>query len=94
MSIKIEAVDGETGGSRILKGEGDVDMDSSPALRDQIKTELLTATLLKVDLSKVGYLDSSGVAVRIAGYKGAQKSTVDHRLLNPSGHVKMTDVSN
>ena len=88
MTIKIEVVRSEDPGVLVLKVEGDVDMDSSPALREQIAKELKGTSCLKVDLSSVAYLDSSGIAVLIQGHKSAQKTDVAYSLLNPSSQVK------
>ena len=88
MSIKIEEVESDLEGCRILRVEGEVDMDSAPTLRDRILKDLQGASVLKVDLSKVDYLDSSGIAVLIQGFKQAQRSNVEFRLLNPSSQVK------
>ncbi len=87
MTLKIEIIAGPED-SNIIKVSGDVDMDSSPSLRSEITRLLKTKQGLKVDLSDVGYLDSSGIAVLIQGYKAAQKPAVAYALLNPSPQVK------
>ncbi len=86
--MKIDVVKVGDSGGLVLKVEGDVDMDSSPALREQITKELKGASDLKVDLSAVDYLDSSGIAVLIQGHKSAKKTNVPYVLLNPSPQVK------
>lgn len=73
---------------RIIAISGEVDMDSSPQLRDEIQRALKAAKCLKLDLKDVKYLDSSGIAILIQGLKLAQKEEVDYRLLDPSTQVR------
>ncbi len=73
---------------RVLKVSGEVDMETSPGLKEQIQKALKGAKTLKVDLSGVGYLDSSGIAVLIQGLKEAQRAKVEYSLLDPSPQVK------
>ena len=41
---------------------GEVDLDSSPELRDNIKDLIDNVKTIEVQLSKVNYIDSSGIA--------------------------------
>jgi anti-sigma B factor antagonist len=88
MPTKFELGNPEPDGSRILKVSGEVDMESSPGLKDQILKALKTTRLLRIDLRDVSYLDSSGIAVLIGGRKEAQRAKIDYRLLDPSQQVK------
>ena len=76
------------GSTEIIAVRGDVDMDSSPRLRDQIQSSLRGCTTLRVDLQGVEYLDSSGIAVLIQGLKWAQKADVPYVLVEPSSQVR------
>jgi len=77
-------------GYRILEVAGEVDMSSSISLRDELRKSLNGTRVLKVDLSGVHYLDSSGIAVLIQGFKWARRKEIEYRLLDPSKQV--TDV--
>jgi anti-sigma B factor antagonist len=66
MDISIETVEGKM----VIAPSGDVDMHSSPALRNAIldQTGQKAATLI-VDFSSVSYIDSSGIATLVEGLK-------------------------
>src|SRR5262249_50101953 len=72
----------------VLAVAGHIDMDSSPRLLDAVQEGINGASPLKVDLSAVTYIDSSGIAVLVQGLKHAKKRAVEYRLLNPTGQVK------
>ncbi len=72
------------GNARILAIDGEIDLYSSP----QLRKELLAATeakapLIVVDLAKVGYMDSSGLATLIE----ALRQTSDY-----SGKLKLASL--
>ena len=57
----------------VLSIEGEVDLDSSPTLREQLKKLSHTrCPRLLVDFSKVTYIDSSGLATLIEYFQTAQ----------------------
>ncbi len=86
MSLTIEA--NEIDGGLMLVVGGDVDMESSPRLRDEIKKALKQKmSKLKLKLSDVPYIDSSGIAVLIEGMKWSQKKKVDFALVGISESV-------
>lgn len=79
----IEVVDGMT---TMLRVAGDLDIDSSPALRtavDRIVSQ--SRGLLVFDFSAVDFLDSSGLAVLI----GAQNAGADVRVCHPSPAARL-----
>jgi len=86
MAMQIESRD-EPGG-RVLQVVGEVDMDSSPRLRDEIHRNLKGVKAVKVRLKDVEYVDSSGIAVLIQGMKDAGKAGVAFALLDPSDNVR------
>jgi anti-sigma B factor antagonist len=86
--MKLEIGQTEDGSVRTLTVRGDLDMDSSPNLRDAIKKAITGGTTLRIELSGVGYIDSSGIAVLIQGHKWALKSQVAFRLVTPSPKVQ------
>jgi anti-sigma B factor antagonist len=86
--MKLELSTLEGGNVRTIVVKGDVDMDSSPELRDELKRALKGVGTLRLDLSGVGYIDSSGIAVLITGYRLAQKAGATFCLLDPSAQVR------
>lgn len=73
---------------RVLLVRGEVDMESAPRLLAEIGKALGGTSILKVRLSEVPYLDSSGLAVLIQGLKEAKEKRVDFRLDAPSEAVR------
>ncbi len=86
--MALEMTTRDEGTQRTLVVKGDVDMDSSPELRDELKRAMKGVATLRLDLKGVGYIDSSGIAVLITGVRQAQKSKVGFRLLDPSRQVR------
>jgi len=88
MAIEIDVTDDAESGATVLKIDGDVDLESSPALHDHITRLLKSGKIVKVDLSGVGYMDSSGIAVLTQGLKLSQQKSGTFVLLNPSQQVQ------
>jgi anti-sigma B factor antagonist len=86
--MKLELSTQDQDKTRTIVVKGDVDMDSSPELRDEIKRAVKGIDALRLDLKGVGYIDSSGIAVLITGYRLAQKSKVRFSIADPSPQVK------
>ncbi len=77
---EIDIVDTENGALVSLKGR--IDIDSSPAVRDQL-IALLHAPhprIVSVDLTGVTHIDSSGVATLIEALKIARNCKTELRL--------------
>ena len=77
---EVNFVDTENGALASLKGR--IDMDSSPAFRDQL-VALLHAphpSTVTIDLSGVTHIDSSGVATLIEALKIARSCNTELRL--------------
>jgi len=75
-------------GSVISVG-GDIDLYSSPRLRDAMFAEIDSAVArLALDLSEVRYMDSSGVATLVEGLQRARAAGVAFKLVSPSPKVK------
>ena len=64
--------------------EGEIDMNSSPAARQLILQALHQRQNLLVDLSAVTYIDSSGVANLVEGYKVAKQHALYFGLVGVS----------
>ncbi len=71
--------------SVILNVSGEVDMETSPQLRDQIKKTLKKKPKA---LKDVPYIDSSGIAVLIEGMKWSKKRDVPFALVDISDGVR------
>ncbi len=88
MSGKLEIRTTADNGYRVIEVQGDVDMESSPKFLAAIQDCLKNRSPMKLDLSGVKYMDSSGIAVLIQGYKQALKKSVEYLLRNPSSQVQ------
>ncbi len=63
----------EQGGLQIVAFEGDVDLEHSPAARAVLLAAVERGSGVLVDLSGVGYMDSSGVASLVEAYQESKK---------------------
>ncbi len=64
--------------------EGEVDLSCSPDARESILNVLDEDKNLLVDLAKVSYIDSSGVASLVEGYQTAKKQSLKFGLVGVS----------
>jgi anti-sigma B factor antagonist len=76
-----------TGPTLTLVVAGQVDMAVSPRLWEEMRKPLAAKEPLRVVLKDVTYIDSSGIAVLVQGYKLARKSSVSFVLVEPSAAV-------
>lgn len=87
MKLTIETADSPQG--VVLTVAGEVDMEASPRLRDEIKKAVKKKPpYLKLRLTGVSYIDSSGIAVLIEGMKWCRNDKVDFALVAPSASVR------
>ncbi len=63
----------EQGGLQIVAFEGEVDLENSPAARAVLLEAVERGSGVLVDLSGVGYMDSSGVASLVEAYQESKK---------------------
>ena len=72
----------ESASGNVIRVTGDIDMGSSPKLREQVMRLLRThsGTRLVINLEGVAYMDSSGVASLIEGLRAARKSHAELKL--------------
>ena len=86
MALKVLMED--QGGTTVLRATGDVDLGTSPQLRDAVLKACKAATgAVAVDLAAVEYMDSSGVATLVEGLKASQSSGHPFIVLAPSASV-------
>jgi len=65
----------------------EIDLDSSPMVRDAIKESFANAKSVEVDLKDVSYIDSSGVAALVEGMQVGKKTNKPFGLVNVSNQV-------
>jgi len=75
----------EEGGYAVLELTGEVDLSCSPDARKQILQCLDGNRNLLVDMTRVTYIDSSGVASLVEGYQTAKKKGLKFGLVGVSG---------
>mgnify|MGYP006190544207 CR=1 FL=1 len=63
----------EEGGAIVVSFEGDVDLQTSPDVRKVLLECVGRGQSVVVDLSGIGYIDSSGVASLVEGFQTARK---------------------
>jgi anti-sigma B factor antagonist len=86
MSLQIDVTD--VGGNPVIAVGGEVDLYSSPELREAISKATPGAKeLLAIDLSQVPFMDSSGVATLVEGLRSTQASNKAFVLVAPSQSV-------
>jgi anti-sigma B factor antagonist len=74
----------EEGGVVVASLSGDVDLESSPRARELLLGLVRGGRSVLVDLSAVGYIDSSGVASLIEAFKLARLSGTGFALVSPT----------
>ncbi len=74
----------QRGDIRVVRVQGEVDLNSSPQLRAAILTGVGESTGIGVDLSDIQYMDSSGVATLVEGFKACTAKKLSFLLLSPS----------
>ncbi len=72
---------------RTISARGELDLETAPELLNAIRAAIRDAPGVHVDLSGVEYVDSSGIAVLIQGYKLARNQSITYRLRDPSPQV-------
>jgi anti-sigma B factor antagonist len=72
---------------QVLALEGEIDMHSSPAVRQLILELVKKKVPVAIDLSAVKYMDSSGVATLVEGLQNAKKMGQGFVILSPVGSV-------
>ena len=87
-SSKLEIAVDQVGKDAVVRLSGRIDVDSSPDLRDRLRTLLSEESLPKtiiVDLAGVSYIETSGVATLIEALRIARHHHTNFRLQGLSG---------
>jgi len=71
----------------IIDINGDVDLENSDSLREQVSIALDENTKVSVDMNEVTYIDSSGIAALIESKQKAEESSKEFKILRPSESV-------
>ena len=79
----------ESGNGSTLYFDGEIDLSNSKSVRVVILGALDNTQSLAVDLSKVSYMDSSGIANLIEGLQRARSSSKSFRVCEVSEPVRM-----
>ena len=74
----------EEGGAVVASLSGDVDLESSPRARELLLGLVRGGRKVLVDLSGVGYIDSSGVASLIEAFQLARRGGTGFALVAPT----------
>lgn len=77
----------EGAGHILVQPLGEVDLNTSPALREAILAAIDAQDSVGVDLNGVDYMDSSGVATLVEGLKACADKKKTFTLVNPSEPV-------
>jgi anti-sigma B factor antagonist len=76
------------GGVQALDLEGEVDVYTAPGLRQAIMDQIENGTKhLLIDLTRVEYLDSTGLGILIGGVKRLKEQGGSLRLVGPSARI-------
>lgn len=74
----------------VLKLDGKLNMLSAPHLREEIHATVAAGNYhVAIDLTNVGFIDSSGLGALINGLKTARQAGGDLRIACPSEQVKL-----
>jgi len=85
----VEVEERRAGDAAVLAPLGDVDMSGSPVLRDAVRRALSEKPgKLVVDLEKVSYMDSSGLATLVEAMKIAKGSGTNLVLCSMGERVR------
>ena len=72
---------------RIICVNGEIDLENSGNLRQQLHEALDDNKAVSVDMSAVNYIDSSGIAVLIESKQRAMEGSKQFKILKPSEAV-------
>ncbi len=73
LDVEVTTVSCPDGEATIIRPIGEVDLSRSPSLRHHLASALRGCARLVVDLSKVPYMDSSGVATLVETMQAARR---------------------
>lgn len=74
----------------VLRGyiEGEIDTFTAPILREELETvRIVEGRKIELDLSKVNYMDSTGLGIFVAFYKKVIRENASLKLVNLSNRL-------
>ncbi|MEK4626947.1 MAG: STAS domain-containing protein [Solibacillus sp.] len=74
----------------VLRGyiEGEIDTFTAPILREELDAvQIVAGRLIELDLSKVNYMDSTGLGVFVAFYKKVTRENAPFKLVGLSNRL-------
>jgi anti-sigma B factor antagonist len=74
----------------VLRGyiEGEIDTFTAPVLREELETvSIIEGRLIELDLSKVNYMDSTGLGIFVAFYKKVSREDASLKLVGLSNRL-------
>lgn len=74
----------------VLRGyiEGEIDTFTAPVLREELETvRIVEGRLIELDLSKVNYMDSTGLGIFVAFYKKVTREKASLTLVGLSSRL-------
>jgi anti-sigma B factor antagonist len=71
----------------IINVNGDVDLENSDSLREQVSAALESNSAVSVNMSEVSYIDSSGIAALIESRQKAEEANKNFKIQKPSEAV-------
>ncbi len=83
MSVRVAPKDGKV--TLFLSGE--IDLETSPAVRKALLDQLSNGREVLVDLADVSYMDSSGIASLVEAYQRARDKSLGFELVRVSEPV-------
>jgi len=66
---------------------GDIDLESSPKVREHLLDALEDKSNLHIDCSNITAIDSSGIATLIEAFQNAQRQKLDFKLVSVPENV-------
>lgn len=80
----MEIINTDQNGVQVVTISGEVDLSTSPQVRDALLGCILGGSSVVVDLSQVAYIDSSGVASLVEAFQNAKSRSQGFVLANIS----------
>lgn len=72
----------------VIRLNGEIDLEKAPLLREALLEALDRGYPLLVEMSKVVYIDSSGIASLVEALQNARKKNLELTLISPSPRVR------
>jgi anti-sigma B factor antagonist len=89
LKVAVEIAPDPGGAWPVLKVTGEVDIETSPVLEEELRSVLdQGVSSVEVDLGEVTFLDSTGLSVLISALKRCRGAGGDLRLRRPQPNVR------